>query len=582
MNLFDIFVRILIDDNELSKGLKNAENVSEKTGSTLKSKLATGAKVAAAGFAILATGTVATVGYLKQATTQAAEAGDRIDKMSQKMGMSAESFQEWDFIMQHCGTTIESMQAGMKTLAAAAENGNEAFERIGLSQEQIANMSQEELFEATIKGLQNVTDTTERTYLASQLLGRGATELGALLNMTAEETDAMKQQLHDMGGVMSDEAVKSAAAYQDALQNMTTALNALKINFASKFLPGLTEVMDGITALVSGQDGGVEKFTEGIEKIGEVITNALPKAAEGVAKMATSMLSMIAENIPAITQTLIEVAQTIMATLAETLPDLVPQLIDGVVDAILMLTDPENMEGLIEGAVNIITALAVGISRAAPAIAEAVPIIIINLVQAIVKSIPQIVEAGIVLLSSLVKGVGQIVANIVSVIPNIIAKIARAFAQGVKDMVEVGINLISGIGRGIMRGLRNVLEDARSAGASILGVFKGLFSISSPSKVMEQYGKFIDEGLAQGIAKNAGLAQRAMGDLSEMMTGSLSYTVGTSGSVGTEYTTPAGVGGVGRDLTIVLELDRQQFAKAVYRMNNEEEQRVGLRLSGAY
>lgn len=39
-----------------------------------------------------------------------------------------------------------------------------------------------------------------------------------------------------------------------------------------------------------------------------------------------------------------------------------------------------------------------------------------------------------------------------------------------------------------------------------------------------------------------------------------------------------------RDMTIILELDRQQFAKAIYRSNNEETQRVGVRLAkgGAY
>ena len=108
-------------------------------------------------------------------------------------------------------------------MANAVENGNKAFQRIGLTQEELANMSQEEIFDATIAGLQNVEDETERTYLAGQLLGRGATELGALLNTSAEETQAMKDRVHELGGVMSDEAVKSAAAYQDQLQDMKTA-----------------------------------------------------------------------------------------------------------------------------------------------------------------------------------------------------------------------------------------------------------------------------------------------------------------------------------------------------------------------
>jgi hypothetical protein len=53
--------------------------------------------------------------------------GDNIDKMSQKMGMSASAYQEWDAVMQHSGTSMETMKSSMKTLANAAETGNDAF-----------------------------------------------------------------------------------------------------------------------------------------------------------------------------------------------------------------------------------------------------------------------------------------------------------------------------------------------------------------------------------------------------------------------------------------------------------------------
>lgn len=42
-----------------------------------------------------------------------------------------------------------------------------------------------------------------------------------------------------------------------------------------------------------------------------------------------------------------------------------------------------------------------------------------------------------------------------------------------------------------------------------------------------------------------------------------------------------GESGGGRDITIVLEVDRREFARAVYRANNDEVQRVGVRLAGA-
>lgn len=41
-------------------------------------------------------------------------------------------------------------------------------------------------------------------------------------------------------------------------------------------------------------------------------------------------------------------------------------------------------------------------------------------------------------------------------------------------------------------------------------------------------------------------------------------------------------GGAGRDITVILELDKTEFGRAVYKANNSETQRVGLRLAGAY
>ena len=50
------------------------------------------------------------------------EAGDRIDKMSQKIGMSRQAFQEWDYIMSQNGGSVESLQMGYKTLATQMGN----------------------------------------------------------------------------------------------------------------------------------------------------------------------------------------------------------------------------------------------------------------------------------------------------------------------------------------------------------------------------------------------------------------------------------------------------------------------------
>ena len=232
MDVFDLVAKLKLDSSGYEEGLQNAETKGLTFGSGLKKAATVGAAaVAAVGTAAIAAGTA-----LAKGTGDVAAYGDNIDKMSQKMGISAQAYQEWDFVMQHCGTSIEALKPSMKTLAMAAEKGSDAFAQLGISQEQIASMSQEELFNATIAGLQNVTDETQRTALAAELLGRGATELGPIMNMTAEDTEAMRQQVHDLGGVMSDDAVKAAAAYKDSLQNLQTSISGLKNKLAGDLL----------------------------------------------------------------------------------------------------------------------------------------------------------------------------------------------------------------------------------------------------------------------------------------------------------------------------------------------------------
>lgn len=188
------------------------------------------------------------VDLLKQLVTETVEYGDAVDKSSQKLGISASAYQKWDAVLQHSGSSMGSMSATFKTLANAAQDASDdqvkAFERIGLSMDEVSNMATEDLFGAVIRGLQNMEQGTERTALATDLLGRGAMELGPLLNTSADDTQAMLDRVDALGGVMSDDAVKASAAFQDAMQDLTTAIEGNVRNMSAKVLPVLTDVIE--------------------------------------------------------------------------------------------------------------------------------------------------------------------------------------------------------------------------------------------------------------------------------------------------------------------------------------------------
>lgn len=297
-DVFDLQAKISLNTTEYKKSLSDAEKDTSNFGSKLKNGLENIAKVGAAAFGAIAAGATAATAALVKGVSSVATYGDNIDKMSQKLGMSAEAYQEWDAVMQHSGTSIDSMQASMKTLASAVETGNDAFERLGLSQEAIANMSQEQLFSATITALQNIDNETERTYLAGQLLGRGATELGALLNTSAEDTEKMKQRVHELGGVMSDEAVKAAAKYKDSLQDMKTAIGGMLKGVTGEFMPAFTDVMDGVAGIFSGDKGSAELISKGIDSILENISSATGRLKPVFANIGTVALDALKTAAP--------------------------------------------------------------------------------------------------------------------------------------------------------------------------------------------------------------------------------------------------------------------------------------------
>ena len=231
------------------------EQAGAKSGSSFAGSMAKGI----AGGSALVAGAVAGAGAaMIGAANKTAEYGDQIDKASQKLGVSAEFYQEWEAVMQHSGTSMDSMGASFKKLATASQDASDdqvaAFQKLGLSMDEVANMSTEDLFTSVITGLQGMEEGTERTALATELLGRGAMDMGALLNTSSEDTQAMIDRVHELGGVMSDDAVAASAQYEDSLQDMQTALSGVGNGIMVELLPSLSGLMEKVSDFVTNAD----------------------------------------------------------------------------------------------------------------------------------------------------------------------------------------------------------------------------------------------------------------------------------------------------------------------------------------
>ena len=475
MNVFELFAKLSLDTSEYDESLTGAESSASNFGDVLKKGVTVAAGVTTAAITATATATVAGTKAFIEGVSSVAEYGDTIDKMSQKMNMSAETYQEWDFIMQHCGTSIESMQASIKTLSTAAESGNEAFEQLGITEEDIASMSSEELFGATITALQNVEDETQRTYLASQLLGRGATELGALLNMTADETEDMREQAHELGGVLSDEAVKNAAQFQDSLQNMETAFTGLKNSMLTQFLPSFSTVMDGLSLVFSGDSGsGLALVKSGVEDMANQISEVAPMFIQVGGTILTSLATAIIQNAP----TLIESGAEAIETLIDGILDNADSIFSAAEKVITLFTnkliDPSKAGKFTQVAINLIGKLANGISTALPTLIPAVVSVVVEIVRVLTQpdNLSLLIQCALTLIMALVDGLLEAFPTLVALIPELIVNIVTAIIENFPLILETLLELIGALGISIIESITGLFGMTE---ADTLDFLDGLF-----------------------------------------------------------------------------------------------------------
>lgn len=271
----------------------------KKFGSSFGATLKGGLKTAVLGIGALGAAGAAALG---KSISDVSQYGDHVDKMSQKIGMSREGFQKWSYVLNRAGTNIDSMAPVMKKLSTEAVKNSDAFQELGISQEEVANMSQEELFGRTVEALSGMEEGTQRTALASKLLGKGASELAPLIN---GGTDAIKEQMEmaeRYGMVMSDDAVKASADFVDAQTTLQGTMTGFKNRVTAEFLPAASDVVNGIAKMFAGDMSGFDDIESGLSKVVTNVVNKIPDFLSAGAELMGHLLQGIIDRIPELAQ----------------------------------------------------------------------------------------------------------------------------------------------------------------------------------------------------------------------------------------------------------------------------------------
>ena len=474
-----------------------SKDAGEKSGKTFGDAMAKGLKatasVIAGAMATVTAGAVAVTKTFVDTAKQTAAYGDEVDKTSQKLGLSAKAYQEWDYVMKIAGTEMSSMTTGLKTLTNKlddAKNGSASaqamFSALGISMEDISSMSREDLFKATIQGFQGMADSTERAALANDLFGKSGQNLAPLFNMTADETQGLIDKANDLGMVMSDEGVKGSASFTDAMTTLSGTITGLKNNLMTQFMPSLTEVTEGLAETFAGK--GTAKLTSGIKNVIKQFQKVAPDLFKAVKDIGESLIQSVGPMLPDLVSMMFSLVVSAITTLTAMTPQMMPAITEGlrgIMSAVLsalpviiqglttLLLDLANWlssggaEEMIDGLLKMLSTILNNLALILPPLMVALTTVISEVAKALTK--PENVE---MLLDAVITVIGAIAVAIWESLPviwDMIVGVLKNLGELVGDFLYAVVPKVAGT-------LEKVINTVKGWGDNIKNFFVGLWT----------------------------------------------------------------------------------------------------------
>lgn len=258
------YVEITAEDSKLQGALRDAESATQKFQRKLDAwSVGVGAALTAA--------FIGAKKALDGLFGSLSNYGDKLDEMSQRIGISVESLARLDKMAMLCGSTIEEFESAItrmqRSLEQAAQGGAQqtaALQRLGLSISSLKSLSPEQQFLTVAKAMGDVSDQAERVALTMTLFGRTGTTLLPFFNEGAEGIQNLEDRISSLGGVISSDAAAAFGELNDSLDILKSTMTTTAASMLSTMVPAVKKALD----LIESTWAWVRKLHESHRAVG--------------------------------------------------------------------------------------------------------------------------------------------------------------------------------------------------------------------------------------------------------------------------------------------------------------------------
>lgn len=225
---------------------------------------------------------------ISRLTQEGLRSADSLGKQADRLGVAAKNLQAYRNAADLAGVSQQELEKGLARLNRSigdVKNGLitesspvfKAFERLGVTMEDLQSQSPEQVFERLVDKLGGINDTATQGALAMQLFGRSGQQLITLFNGGLAGIEESRKLLDDLGLSLDRIDAKKVENANDAMARLSQVADAAKQRLAVELAPAIEGVF---TRLVeAGREG--EDFGQRIEQGARAGITALDRLISG-------------------------------------------------------------------------------------------------------------------------------------------------------------------------------------------------------------------------------------------------------------------------------------------------------------
>ena len=306
-------------------------------------------------------------------------------------------------------------------------------------------------------------------------------------NVVTSVGDAIKNVLDGISNVISSvgEAALNAGTGFEKLAGGIKIITELSL---ADMAASLAAVAVGI--------GKISDKSDGLDKAG----NGMKQIADGT-NLSASAFNIMALGITVVLSSLSSIGTVAASSMSTITSSVTSSAVSFTILSTAAATAASNVSiSFATIGTSISTSLVGAINNARGQVTASVTSMMTVCIGLLRSNIAQFNSAGILLMTSFVNGLKSMSSNVLSVVRLTLSSAASSIRGYYNSFYNAGSYVASGLAAGIRAGTSNAVAAARSMASQVTAAAKTNLNINSPSKVFMSIGKSVGEGFEKGIS----------------------------------------------------------------------------------